>query len=179
MISTTMYINTMTDLLICSKCKKGREIEDFKSSRTGKTTKACRTCLDKQKGRVLSEEEIAKRKEYQRNYYLNVFKPKFKTYYTANKDKFIAHSKKHYNKKLNDENHDPIIYETINCGCGGKYKQPAITKHSKTKKHQRWMAEQEASDEGDEEQPGLEEVTNETVEENLDESLENLENIQI
>jgi hypothetical protein len=153
----------MTDPIKCPKCKKEREIADFISTRTGKETKSCIACRDKQKARVISPEVIAKRKAYHRNYYLNVFKPKFKDYYETNKDKFIAHSKKHYNKKLTDENREPVIYETINCPCGGKYKQPAITKHSKTRRHLMWLDEQKAENE---EQPGLE---------NLEESLENLE----
>ena len=135
-------------MMKCPKCKQDREIEAFTSLRSSKVTKSCRTCLDKAIGRSLTEDTKNKRKQYQRDYYLNIFKPKFKTYYEANKDKYMEHSKKHYLKITSD---GPIVFETTNCPCGGRYKSPARIKHSQTNKHQKWLNEQKVEDEVDSE----------------------------
>ena len=64
-----------------------------------------------------------------------------KEYYLKNRDKFIEYTRKH--QKQFYEKAKKHLKEKVMCDCGGKYTYWNLKQHQRTKKHQKWLNNQE------------------------------------
>ncbi len=128
------------ETLICPHCKLNKEKDCFVTINSKRLTHNCSECREKMRAYGKTEANAIKRKEYNKKYYQDIFKPRFKEYYEANKDKYAANSKKFYETvtklKPKVENSPRLSLE---CECGGKYQIVTRSRHFRTKKHMEFL----------------------------------------
>ena len=86
--------------------------------------------------RVESAKKNPNYKVWKKKYYENnkdKISDKIKEYYENNKEKIHDKKKEYY------ENHKDKLNEKIKCECGGKYTHKHKAKHTKSKKHQKYL----------------------------------------
>lgn len=141
-------------MLKCIKCTKTQDEDQFVSIRGNKHTKTCSICRAKMRkynsephniiainASKTKDERIAARKHYNKKYYEDVFKPKFKEYYQANRQRYRDTAKRRWDNVLKGTICTKF-YETVDCGCGGHYKSHQTKRHEETMKHTRWVDEE-------------------------------------
>lgn len=137
----------------CVKCKKSQDEDQFISVQSKKPTKTCAICRGKMRkynsephnkiainASKTTDERIASRKEYNKKYYEDVFKLKYKEYYKANRERYLETARRH-NEKNPRRGSRARVYETVTCGCGGHYQSHQINRHQATIKHSKWADE--------------------------------------